>query len=118
MVTFFVFVSGRTSGGGIFSSGSLQLTRCTLRNNTATSGGGGLYSTSRGPTTLTNCTLTNNQAESYGGGIAVDTNGPPLTLTNVTITANKVTTAGFGNGGVRELIWFRRHFAAPWFAVT
>jgi len=62
--------SPTSSGGGLFEnliSGILHVSNCTFSNNTATNGGGGVYSGSGG--TFLNCTFSNNTARNYGGGV-------------------------------------------------
>jgi hypothetical protein len=116
-------------GGGILNSGTLTVSNSTLSGNTASGGyygggggianefgtltvsnstlsgnraydGGGIYNTS-GTLTVSNSTLSGNSASYFGGGI--DTYGTfPVTLTNVTLTANRANTAGgsFHGGGL------------------
>ena len=82
-------------GGGIFNSGTLTLTNCTLSGNGATYGGG--IFNNGGTLTLTNCILSGNSAESGGGGIY---NFGLLTLNQCTLSGNS--TGGYdgdSNGG-------------------
>jgi uncharacterized repeat protein (TIGR03803 family) len=111
-----------SSGGGIFNSGALALSNCTLSGNQATSltnGGGAL--TNAGTATVTNSTFTNNSAASSGGAIcdvdgvlnvsdstfsgnsafdggAILSNSAPdmVTVTNSTFSQNSATIAGGG----------------------
>jgi hypothetical protein len=77
-------------GGGI-AGGPLILSDSTLVGNTAMNGGG-LFSISA---TVSNSTLVGNVATGAGGGIYNATSSPTmLTLTNVTITANRANTGG------------------------
>ena len=100
------------TGGGIFNSGSLTLTSCTISANTAgqTTGtndfgqGGGIYSFTAdqnqpASVTLTNTTISGNGALNYGGGLSIHSGS--VTMNNVTITNNSADTrnAGSGNGG-------------------
>ncbi|MBO7725389.1 MAG: hypothetical protein J6S40_02880 [Thermoguttaceae bacterium] len=61
------YVSGSNNGGGIYNSGVLTLTNCTVAGNTAAYGGGGICNL--GTLTLTNCTVSGNTVNSFGGGI-------------------------------------------------
>jgi hypothetical protein len=88
----------RNQGGGIFNSGTLTLTNCTVRGNSAYNGfypfeGGGIFNS--GMLTLTNCTVSGNDAI-YGGGIY---NGGTATLTNCTVSGNDAGSVGSGGGG-------------------
>jgi predicted outer membrane repeat protein len=86
-------------GGAIRSGGSaLTVTASTFNGNTAVSVGGAL-DTSDTTATLTNCTLVDNTAGSLGGAIQADAGGGPTTLTNVTVTANRVTAGSAGRFG-------------------
>jgi hypothetical protein len=93
-------VSGSSGhGGGIYSGGRLTVSNSTLSGNTAsgTSGrGGGIYGEG-GPITLTSVTLTANRANLGGGGID---NSGTLTVSDSTLSGNSVTgTSPFGGGG-------------------
>jgi CSLREA domain-containing protein len=55
------------SGGGINSSGTIDLSNCTISNNYASNTGGGIQS--GGKTKLTNCTVSENTADNFAGGI-------------------------------------------------
>jgi len=78
-------------GGGIYAS-SLNMTGCTVANNTTTYNGGGLNLTAS-ESNLTNCLIYGNSGGS-GGGI----NGSG-TLTNCTLSKNTNTTSTAGSGG-------------------
>jgi hypothetical protein len=78
-------------GGGIYNSGTLTLTNCTLSGNFAWDGGG-IYN--GGTLTLNQCTLSGNDANS-GGGIY---NGGMLTLNQCTLSGNFLTFSGGGGG--------------------
>jgi hypothetical protein len=83
------------SGGGIYNSGSLTLNNCTLSGNSSHSGGG-IYDNG-GTSFLNNCTLSGNSSdtfEGYGGGI-FNHNSGLLTLNNCTLSGNS---AGYGGG--------------------
>src|SRR5262249_39091364 len=80
-------------GGGIYNTGTLTVTRCTLEGNSAVNGGG-IYNTDT--LRLTDTTLAGNRAdvgtspdEHYGGGIY---NSGTAVLTNCTFRDN---VAGF-----------------------
>ncbi|MGO9916316.1 MAG: choice-of-anchor Q domain-containing protein, partial [Isosphaeraceae bacterium] len=72
------------------------LTNCTVSDNTADKGAGGigLYYTTA---TLTNCTVSDNTACSGGGGVAADSG--TITLTNCTVSGNS-SSGGAGGGGL------------------
>jgi CSLREA domain-containing protein len=89
-------------GGGIYTFGTLRMNRCTLRNNTATTYGGGLSNGggANGQTvTLTQLHDRNNRTSAFGGGIASEHSSSTTTLTNVTVVGN-TTTGNFGTGGI------------------
>ena len=118
--------SSISQGGGIWNQGSLTLTGCTLRDNWATLGGGGVYAKgSRAEPvvlSITDCIFRGNAAGtdngSDGGGavalVAVDhdSSGPRadwLTIKNSVLTNNS---ASFGgaiairvNGGIGYMGW-------------
>jgi hypothetical protein len=81
---------GNGEGGGIFNSGTLTLTNCTVTQNFAQGGngfadnsdnaignggggyGGGIYNDNSGSLTLVNCLVANNVARGGGGGITTN----------------------------------------------
>ncbi|MDO4522200.1 MAG: YDG domain-containing protein [Eubacteriales bacterium] len=70
-------VSGKNGGGAInISSGTLEMTSCTITGCTSNLAGNAINIFGKGKVTLKNCTITNNKLTSggsYGGGaIAVD----------------------------------------------
>jgi hypothetical protein len=84
-----------TGGGGISNYGTLTLSNSTLSGNTASGyngRGGGIYN-SVGALTVSNSTLSGNSAGIDGGGI-YNYSGTHVTLTNVTLTANRANTGG------------------------
>jgi CSLREA domain-containing protein len=88
---------GVASGGGVFNSGSLTLTGCTVSNNYAVFGGG-VYNLF-GTASLANCTVSGNNAGIGGGGV-FDFLFATTTLTNCTVSGNSTLQAGpFGGGG-------------------
>jgi hypothetical protein len=82
-------------GGGINNYGTLTVSNSTLSGNSASYYGGGIFNNFFGTLTVSNSTLSGNSAPyGYGGGI--DTySSYRVTLTNVTLTANR---AGIGGG--------------------
>jgi hypothetical protein len=84
------------SGGGVYNVGTLTVSASTQSGNSA-AGGGGIFNS--GTLTVSDSTLSGNSAaggDHQGGGI--ETGGThPVTLTNVTLTANR--TVGIGRGG-------------------
>ncbi len=76
-------------GGGVFNSGKATLTNCTLSGDSA-SAGGGLQND--GTAILGNCTLSGNSAV-YGGGVY---NYGKATFTNCTISGNSSSGSGGG----------------------
>lgn len=81
---------GHIHGGGIHNHGSLILVDSTVRDSTATTGGG-ITNAGTGVLTLVNVTITGNTATSYGGGLE---NLGTATLANVTISGNTAPSAG------------------------
>ena len=92
-------------GGGAYNAAgaTLNVVRCTFRNNSASLYGGGIYSD--GILNVTNSTFTGNTALRGGGIISRAAGGAAMmTLRNCTITGNTATdgvaSPGFGGGGV------------------
>ncbi len=87
-----------SNGGGIqnVNAGTVNVTNCTLSNNSVTSAkGGGIHNDSTGAVNITGTTFTNNSATTGGGG-AIFNNYGTVSLTNSTLSNNSVTS---GNGG-------------------
>jgi CSLREA domain-containing protein len=82
-----------SAGGGIFNRGALTVVESTIHNNTVTSRGGGIFSTT--PSTLTIDRSTLNANDSTLGG-AIHSFGT-LAIRNSTISGNR---ARAGTGGV------------------
>jgi hypothetical protein len=95
-------------GGGIYSDGTLTVNNSTLSGNSASStyvfpygaygGGGGGIDNDFGTLTLSNSTLSGNTSVGRGGGMYT-VSAYPVTLTNVTLTANRADTGGSGYQG-------------------
>jgi large repetitive protein len=85
-----------TGGGGIWSQGSLSLSRTTVSNNNSAYIGGGIRSD--GTLTLTNAIVSNNTSRAHGGGTYSSGiySSCIVTITNSTISGN---TASRGPGG-------------------
>jgi large repetitive protein len=86
-----VKVTGNSAGGGggIKSDSVLTMTDSIVSNNITTGGvapGGGIW-IDGGTANLTNTTISGNIAALYGGGIHIQSN-PTVNLTNVTISGN------------------------------
>lgn len=75
-------------GGGIQNRGMLNVSNCTISNNSATSTGGAVFND--GTLTVTNSTISGNNASS-GGGIF---NSGTLTVMNSTISGNSASHGG------------------------
>jgi hypothetical protein len=91
-------VDGPDEGGGLYNSGTLTVSNSTLSGNSATVsgntvGGAGGGIANFGTLAVSNSTLSRNTAGRYGGGIYTHSSRP-VTLTNVTVTANRANTAG------------------------
>jgi CSLREA domain-containing protein len=86
--------TAQSDGGAIRSSTTLTLSGCTLSGNTASSEGGAVDGTSSAKLVVTNTTFVNNTAGSRGGALKIQ--GTTFSLTNTTITGNRVT---LGSGG-------------------
>jgi hypothetical protein len=90
-------------GGGILNDqATLTLTNCSVVDNAAYSGGGGIYSSDGGSVTIVNSVISGNHAAGgqypYGGGVA----GNSLTIINSTISGSSTVGGGqktFGAGG-------------------
>jgi hypothetical protein len=82
------------NGGGIYNSGTLTVSNSTLSGNIGYYGGG-IYNL--GTLTVSNSSLSGNTAY-FGGGIS--TNAGTVSLTNVTLTANRAYTAYTSGGGL------------------
>ncbi len=86
-----------SGGGAIFNqNGTLTVTNSTFSQNSVPGlgSGGGVYNFN-GTATITNSTFSSNSASQYGGGV-LNTYGGTLTITNSTFSGNS---ASSGNGG-------------------
>jgi hypothetical protein len=116
-------VTGNGGGGGIANSGTLTVSNSALSGNSATSAGGGIANDSNGTLTVSNSTLSGNSATYAAGGIAntgtltvsnstLSSNSAPsgggiynsgrhsVTLTSVTVTANRTADPAYDGGGL------------------
>ncbi|HEX5575710.1 MAG TPA: choice-of-anchor Q domain-containing protein [Gemmatimonadales bacterium] len=86
------------AGGGIINFGTLELTDCTVSDNSAEQGGG---IDNHGPLTLLNSTIRHNSADFRGGGVA-NHSFDTVTVANTTFANNS---AGLGQlgGGIWNL---------------
>lgn len=90
-----------TFGGGIYNSGNLSVRGSTINNNQASSGAGGIYTSGGSTANIINSTISNNTVtNSSDGGGGVYNIGATV-LTNATVSDN--TTTGPG-GGVRNVL--------------
>lgn len=90
--------SARRDGGGIYNNGSVTISRSAIHNNIASSvndggNGGGIATTahanSASAVTISNSTISDNTCRFGGCGIQND--GSAVTLTNVTVVRNNMT---------------------------
>ncbi len=96
--TFLDHGTAATLGGGLFSGGSTRVERCTLSQNSASSGGG-LYALSFAAatmTTLVNSTLSQNHATSGQGGALRVAGSASTSLSSCTLAFNDAASAGAG----------------------
>lgn len=87
-----------SSGGGIFSYGTINITGGTISNNTAEATGGGVWVAKK--LTMSAGTITNNTAGGAGGGITITyqtSSASVATISGGTISNN---TAGASGGGI------------------
>jgi hypothetical protein len=82
-------------GGGIYNNGPLTVSDSTLSGNSG-GDGGGIYN--YGTLTVSDSTLSGNSAGQNGGGIYTTGGTHPVTLTNVTLTANRCGVSSLGGG--------------------
>src|SRR5262249_9604551 len=87
-------------GGGIFDDGqtsTLTIINSTLKNNSASFAGGGIFNHAF-RLTITNSTLSGNKAERLGGGILTEFQEANLKITNSTLSDNSVVNSQPGDG--------------------
>lgn len=83
------------SGGGVRVNGKLEMTRCTVHQNTSDGASGGGVA-NLGKLTMTDCTVSKNHGGTGGGILHGGAATSPLTLTGCTVTEN--TSPNFGAG--------------------
>ncbi|VAV85537.1 hypothetical protein MNBD_DELTA01-331, partial [hydrothermal vent metagenome] len=89
-------------GGGIFSTGGvdLSITGTTINNNTSTTGyGGGIYSVTSGATLVISKSFIQGNSCRGGGGGLYTGSGTTSTITNTLITGNRQHTTDWRYGG-------------------
>ncbi len=84
-----------TSGGGVRVNGALEMTRCTVHQNTSDGASGGGVA-NFGSVTMTDCTVSKNHGGTAGGILHGGAATAPLTLTGCTVTENTATNGGAG----------------------
>ena len=88
----------RSYGGGVENFGTLQMTSCAVRNNSAGMAGG-LYN--EGALTMKDCTIENNTCYYSGGGVS---NSRSLTMENCVVSGNtstiRTSDGNYGGGGI------------------
>ena len=72
-------------GGGIANLSNLTISGSTISGNSASTVGGGIWTSIQGTATVTNCTISNNTAGTFGGGVSVFKSA---TLTGCTFSGN------------------------------
>ena len=86
-------IGAAVSGGAIFNTEELIIERSTITGNSASMGGGAIYSANGSLVRVSNTTISNNTAANAGGGIAGYSAG--VRVTDSTISGNS---ASFGGG--------------------
>lgn len=86
------------SGGGIYNSGTLTITECTVADNTASVSGGGITNT--GTLTLVRSTVATNSAQQDNSGGGIDNNSVLIVRTS-TISSNKTAELPGTGAGIR-----------------
>ncbi|BAP54802.1 Na-Ca exchanger/integrin-beta4 [Thioploca ingrica] len=99
-----MYTAALNEGAGIYNEGTLTLTRCLIKDNTARIKGGGIYN--KASLTLNNNTFYNNKTAvngttliEGGGGIYNETTGT-LTINNSTIGNNQAAGSANKGGGI------------------
>jgi predicted outer membrane repeat protein len=88
--------SGNTGAGVRADSGDLRITDCTITENEAANGGGGIHA--KGAFQLTNSTVSLNTS-SIGGGLRLE-GTQPIFITGSVISGNKTSTGNTYGGGI------------------
>lgn len=87
-----------SNGGGFATTGPALVLRSTFTNNSATSQGGGLATSTGGLLILTDSTVSGNSAPLGGGGVYISSNSH-VKLQSNTIT-NNTASGAYGGGGI------------------
>jgi hypothetical protein len=99
-------ISGNSAinGGGIANRGTLTINSSTILNNRATSNGGGVR-TLGGTVTITGTAILSNQVTSTGTAVGggIESENTTLSLTNSTVSANRVDGTTADGGGIFTL---------------
>ena len=85
-------------GGGIFNAGQMRASNCTLSGDSASNSGGGIYVMGGHKAWLTNCTIAGNSANDGGGVYVGSTNNTIVSLTNCTVSLNHADRLGMVDG--------------------
>jgi CSLREA domain-containing protein len=83
-------------GAGIYNVGTVSMSNCSITNNTASGPGGGLRNLGGGQMTVTNSTVSGNTGDAGGG---INSDATLLTVSNSTISGNR-STGNFGGAGI------------------
>lgn len=89
------------SGGAIYNnSGTIDLKKCSIKNNTAYINGGGIYNTGTNATgRVENCLIYKNKTGFDNGGGICDSSSTTLEIVNCDIVSNEATNNGGGIWG-------------------
>lgn len=89
-------------GGGIASSGALDISDSTVRDNSAGRefGGGGIYSSPGAALILMRSSITDNASDGDGGGMSIAASPATATLEGIEVRGN---TAAAGGGGIHAV---------------
>lgn len=100
-ITGLTITNGNASnGGGIFSTGNVKITYCTINANTATSLGGGIDI--QGIGLIHHTTISNNTSGNNGGGINISGGATTvITMYDCTISGNTATSSSGMGGGIK-----------------
>ncbi len=91
-------------GGGIWNSGTLTINRCCISSNHSCRGSG-IYTMPAATATLTNCTISGNTGIGVGGGIR---NWGIMSCYSVTMSENRGSIGGgFSNDGAPARLYFK-----------